>query len=80
MKTALIRSNHGNHRGFNVKWQLINVGTAKQNKALLASYSEEIEDGHTFAIISQSTIDCGFFNGGFNGYFPSCLKDIFKSW
>lgn len=79
MKTALIKSNHGNHKGFNVKWKLENIGTKSENIKLLKRYKEDIADGYKVSIISQKDIDSGFFNGTFHGYFPSCLKDHFEN-
>lgn len=79
MKTALIKSNHGNHKGFNVKWTLENIGTKSENLKLLKRYKEDIADGYKVSIISQKEIDSGFFNGTFYGYFPSCLKDHFEN-
>jgi hypothetical protein len=79
MKATLIRANHGNHTGFNRKWSLIHTGNISECKKEIKKYKEEIEDNHRFVIVTQNDIYNDFFNGGHNGYFPTCLKEIFES-
>ena len=45
MKTIVIKSNHGNHEGFNRKWQILNGGysfeTIDEAQAYLASIADD---------------------------------------
>ena len=78
MKTAIIKSNHGNHQGFNKKWSLEYTGKMKEAKVKIKQYSEDIEDGYSVIIVTQKDINSDLFNGGYYGYFPSCLQPYFK--
>ena len=79
MKAVLIQANHGNHQGFNRKWQLIKVGNKKECNKEKRKYKEEIADNYRFEVITQSDINNDFFSGGSNGYFPTCLNGIFET-
>jgi hypothetical protein len=79
MKAALIRANHGNHTGFDRKWSLVLQGTKTECNREKSKYKEEIEDNHRFVVITQSDIYNDFFNGSYNGYFPTCLNGIFET-
>ena len=47
MKTLLLKSNHGNHSGFNVKWELLGVfNSLKEGKKGLIDASFDLSDEH----------------------------------
>jgi len=90
MKALIIKSNHGNHSGFNRKWSLIskhqNIKSSKSELKKLAKEDEEkvSKDGKSYnydnltmvKIITKNDIES--FNGNYMGYLPLFVKEFFK--
>jgi len=91
MKALIIKSNHGNHTGFNRNWTLISkykkIHLAKNELKYFAKEDGEkiSKDGKSYCfdnltmykIITKKDIES--FNGNYMGYLPKFVKEFFNS-
>jgi hypothetical protein len=63
MKTIVIKSNHGNHTGFNRKWEVLNSGYPFDSKEEAISYLDNI-----IIELEQDLEDSEKSNLGLTGY------------
>ena len=89
MKAVVLKSNHGNHTGFNRKWTVLDkFEDNKEAENFLYNYLLERDfvdedgnidpcyDGYHFVVITEE--DELLFSGGHYGYAPKEVKEFFN--
>lgn len=89
MKAVVLKSNHGNHRGFNRTWTVLaEFEGNKEAENFLYDYLLERDfvdeegnidttyDGHHFVVFTEE--DEYLFDGGAYGYAPKEVKEFFN--
>ena len=92
MKTLVIKSNHGNHTGYNRTWEILSKhDTIKEARKELCEIAKELDDTikctkkyldsfeydlHYYRVITRTDLD--LFTGGHYGYMPNEVKEFFK--
>lgn len=92
MKALIIKSNNGNHSGFDRKWsELSRHNSVKEARAMIKAYAQDDgekidKDGKgytydsltTIVVLTKNDVEQGFFNGTYHGYEPKFITDYFK--
>jgi hypothetical protein len=81
MKALIIRSNHGNHHGFNRHWDILkkfnSVKEAKDEFKVITEYNDGLTLFYTY-VITALDYNHDIFNGGHMGYASKEIVEFFK--